>query len=298
MKRSKGDLFFYTINFSILCLWLIIVLYPLYFTIIASISEPVNVARGSLAFFPKGLNFNAYKNVFKNDIIWVGYGNTIFYTLGGTLFNILLTIPCAYGLSKKGLPGRKTLLWIFLFTNYFQGGLIPSYLVVKGLGLPNTPWVMIILGGISVYNLIVTRTYFQNSIPEELYESARIDGYSEILIFLKIALPLSAPIVAVMALFYGVAHWNSFFTALIYINNEKLYPLQLVLRNILILNQQLNLDLNTLSTEEIESLAQRAYMAETMKYSLVFIASFPVLCAYPFVQKYFVKGVMIGSVKG
>jgi len=298
MKKTKVDILFDTLNYGILCLVLLIVIYPLYFTIIASISNPMLVAKGELTLLPKGINFDAYKNVFQNTIVWIGYRNTIFYTIFGTIFNLLLTIPCAYGLSKKGLPGGKTILWIFLFTNYFYGGLIPTYLVVKGLGMFDTVWVMVILGGISVYNLIITRTYYSTSIPEELYEAARIDGYSEFTIFIKIAVPLSAPIIAVMALFYGVGHWNDFFSALIYLNKENLYPLQLVLRNILLLNQQLNIDYNTISDAELESIANRAYMAEIMKYALVFIASFPLLCAYPFIQKYFVKGVMLGSIKG
>jgi putative aldouronate transport system permease protein len=298
VKEIRDDTKFNFINYCLLGIVLFLIIYPLYYVIIVSVSEPARVARNEIVFFPKGLTLESYRNVFQSGVIWSGYRNTFFYTLCGTLFNLFLTIPCAYAFSKKALPGRKPLMFLFTFTMYFSGGLVPVYLLVKSLRLPNTPWVMIVMGGLSVYNMIVARTFFETTIPEEMYEAARIDGASEIAIFLKIALPLAAPIVAVISLYYAVGHWNGFFTALIYLTREKLYPLQLVLRNILLENQLVNIDMSLLSDDDAIALAQRAYIAETMKYALIFISSAPVLCAYPFVQKYFVKGAMIGAVKG
>jgi len=298
VKEIREDTIFNLINYTLLFAVMLIILYPLYFIIIASISGPNAVALNRIVFVPIDFTLESYNNVFKNSIIWIGYRNTILYTTFGTLFNLFLTIPCAYAFSKKDLPGRRPLLFIFTFTMYFSGGLIPTYLLVKSLRLPNTPYVMMILGGLSVYNLIITRTYFENSIPHELYEAARIDGYSEIGIFLRIALPLAGPIIAVMTLYYAVGHWNSFFSALIYLTREALYPLQLILRNILLENQLLNIDWSALSDEDAMMFAERSKMVETMKYALIFISSAPVLAAYPFVQKYFVKGAMIGAVKG
>ncbi|MCL2834204.1 MAG: carbohydrate ABC transporter permease [Treponema sp.] len=298
IKEIHEDTVFNLINYSLLILVVLVIVYPLYFIIIASISNPNSVALNQVALMPKGFTLESYSNVFQNSIIWIGYRNTILYTTFGTLFNLALTIPCAYTFSKKDLPGRRPLMFLFTFTMYFSGGLIPTYLLVKSLRLPNTPFVLILLSGLSVYNLIITRTYFENSIPGDLYEAARIDGYSEIKIFLKIALPLAGPIIAVMSLYYAVGHWNSFFNALIYLTKEALYPLQLILRNILLQNSILNIAASTLSDDEALALAQKANMVETMKYALIFISSFPVLCAYPFVQKYFIKGAMIGAVKG
>jgi putative aldouronate transport system permease protein len=299
IRDGKGDRFFDIINLALLALVFLVVAYPLYFTIVASISNPYANIQGKTLLYPVGLTLEAYKNVLENDQVWIGYRNTILYTVSGTLLNLILTIPLAYVLSKQILPLRKLLTWVFLFTMYFSGGMIPTYLIVKGLHLVNTPLVMVILGGLSVYNMILTRTYYENSIPGELYEAAYVDGASEIRTFFRIALPLSGPIVAVMVLFYAVARWNDFFNALLYVSDRRYYPLQLVLRNILILNQQMGMSsLDALSDIELELAMRRQLMAESMKYSLIFIASFPVILAYSFVQKYFVKGVMIGAVKG
>ena len=299
MKLSRGDAIFQFSNNIFMVIILVIMAYPIYFTIIASFSEPMNVAMGEVTILPKKVTLEAYQNVILERSIWTGYRNTIYYTVCGTLWNLFLTLPTAYVLSKKKLKGRLFFSWYFLFTMYFSGGLIPTYLLVRNVGLLNKPYTLIILGGISIYNMIVTRIYYQTSIPNELYEAAKVDGCSEFRQFFCIALPLSAPILAVMALFYGVGRWNDFFTALIYISSSRFYPLQLVLRNILIQNQAvLQTISSSASNEEIIDLVRRAYMAEGMKYSLIFIASAPMLIAYPFVQKYFVKGVMIGSLKG
>lgn len=283
---------------------IVIMLYPIYFTIIASLSDPYAVANGQVTFWIKDFSLDAYKNVLANNSIWKGYRNTIFYTIFGTAFNLLLTIPTAYVLSKKSLPGRSAISWYFLFTMYFGGGLIPSYLLVRNLGLLNKPYTIPILGGISIYNMIVTRIFYQSTIPDELYQAARIDGASEFCQFFKIALPLSTPIIAVMTLYYGVGRWNDYYTALIYISKSDYFPLQMVLRSILIQNQNAlntlldNASSKTIDEEYVALLTRQAHMAEAMKYSLIFIASAPMLIAYPFVQKYFVKGVMIGSLKG
>jgi len=302
IKRTKGDVIFDTLNIIFMILILFIIVYPLYFTLIASISDPTAVSLGKVIFTPVKLNWEPYASVFRNSTIWKGYRNTIFYTVAGTIWNLVLTLPTAYVMSKKYLPGRNFLSWYFLFTMYFGGGLIPSYLNVQHMHLVNKPIVLVILGGLSIYNMIVCRVYFQSSIPEDLYEAARIDGASDFLQFFRIALPLATPIIAVMALYYGVGRWNDYFTALIYISDNEWVPLQIVLRNILIQNQgaaSLQVQEGMMADEETREYMERMKnLAQGMKYAVIWIASAPLLIAYPFVQKYFVKGVMIGSLKG
>lgn len=300
LRYSWGDRIFLTIVYGTLILVSLICLYPLFFTVIASVSDAYAIYRGEVSFWPKGFTMEAYQMVLANDSIWRGYANTIFYTVTGTMLNLFLTIPAAYALSKSRVYGRNFLMTIFLITMYFSGGMIPTYIMMDKLNLINTPWVLILSGGLSVYNTIVTRTFFQNNIPETLYEAARIDGANEFRIFVQLALPLSKPILAVMTLYYAVAHWNSYFTAMIYIQDKDLYPLQMILRSILILNENaftaaLESDIDT---AVLMDLAHKSYLVTTMKYALVFIASAPMLAIYPFIQKYFVKGVMVGSVKG
>lgn len=299
IRKSHSDTLFDITNIALMVLFMIIMVYPLYFTIIASISDPYEVVKGNVYLLPKGITLEAYQNVFKESRIWMGYLNTLRYTILGTLFNLLLTIPAAYTLSKKHLIGHQTLGLYFLIPMYFSGGLVPTFLQVKSLGLMNTPITLILLGGVSMYNLIVTRVFFDTSIPNELYESARIDGANEFRTFISIALPLAKPIIAVMALYYAVAHWNSYFNALIYISKDEYQPLQIVLRNIL-LNNQMSLAIfgSDMDADAVQAAARRQYLAQGMKYALIFISSAPLIIAYPFVQKYFVKGVMIGSVKG
>lgn len=300
IRKSASDKTFDVINIVFMVLFMLVMVYPLYFIVMASLSDPYQVMNGRVYLWPAGFTLEAYQNVFKESRIWVGYENTIRYTLFGTLFNLFLTIPAAYAISKKRLLGHRLLSIYFLIPMYFSGGLIPTYIQVKALGLMNTPYTLIVLGGVSMYNMIVTRVFFQTSIPEELYESARIDGAGELRTFLSIALPLAKPILAVMALFYAVGHWNSYFNALIYISKEKYQPLQIVLRNLLLNNQLLfsAMSSDIMDADAVQAAARRQYMAQGMKYALIFISSAPLLIAYPFVQKYFVKGVMIGSVKG
>ena len=297
-KNRMGIFDFFVI--AVLVLLTFAIAYPIYYTIIASFSDHQAVATGQVNLVPVGFQLTAYQAVFENDQIWQGYLNTIIYTVGGTAFNLFLTIPAAYAMSKKQMLGHGALTWYFLITMYFSGGMIPTYLLYKDLNLINNPLIMIISGGLSIYNMIVTRTYYQNSIPDSLYEAGRIDGSSEIGIFFKIALPLSMPIIAVMCLYYAVGHWNGYFTALMYLTKTKYQPLALVLRRRLIMNETA-LDEAVgaaLDPNLIANAAARANLVVTMKYALVIIASLPMLILYPFIQKYFVKGVMIGSVKG
>lgn len=298
-KHHKASMFD-IVNIALLMLLTLICFYPLYFTVIASFSDYVPVATGKVNLWPIGFQTTAYKAMFENKEIWTGYRNTIIYTISGTMFNLILTIPTAYVMSKKEMFGHKLFTWYFLITMYFNGGMAATYLLYKDLGLINNPLVMVVTGGLSIYNMIVTRTYFSNSIPDSLYEAGRIDGSSEFGLFFRIALPLSGPILAVIGLYYAVGHWNSYWNAMMYLSNQKYYPLALVLRNILIMNQNAISEdmMAALDPQIISDLSRRAQMAVVMKYALVIISSAPMLIAYPFVQKYFVKGMMIGSVKG
>ena len=303
IRQTKADIVFDVFNTVFMVLLMFVILYPLYFTVIASFSDPYAVVNGKVVFWPVNPTLEPYENVFKEDRIWIGYRNNLINVPLGTLWNLVLTLPTAYVLSKKKLHGRGLFATYFLVPMYFGGGLIPTYMQVKSMGLINTPYTLIVLGGLSIYNMIVSRVFFQTSIPEDIYESATIDGASDFRQFFQMALPLAKPIIAVMALFYAVGRWNDYFTALIYISDNSLQPLQIILRGILLLNQTALANLNTqnLGQDDIEymlTLARQVYMAEGMKYSLIFISSAPLLIAYPFVQKYFVKGIMIGSLKG
>ena len=293
MKISKDDIIFDTINYILLSCVLIIVLYPLYFIVIASISDPTAVSNGQLKFLPIDITFEGYKRIFQDRLILSGYKNTIKYTVVGTTINIFLTMMTAYPLSRKDFSGRKALMIFLMITMYFNGGLIPTYLIVKHLGLINNWLIMVLKGAVSVYNIIIARSFLQSSIPEELYEAAVIDGCSHIKFFTRVVLPLSKAIIAVLVLFYGIVHWNEFFTALIYLRDEKLYPLQLILRSILLENQMQDAMMNN-----IDDINNQQYIADLIKYGMIIVASLPLLVLYPFLQKYFVKGVMIGSVKG
>lgn len=300
MKKKKKLQAFDICNVVFMLFVLFITIYPLYFTVIASFSDPAKVAGGEVVWRPVGFTLDSYRQVFAYKQIWRGYLNTIFYTVFGTLFNLFLTIPAAYAVSKKYLPCRNLLIGFFLLTMYFGGGMVPTYLLVKGMGLINSRMALVVVSGISIYNLVVTRTYFATSISDSIYEAARIDGAGEIRTFHSIALPLAKPIIAVMVLYYAVGHWNDYFNALLYISDNTLEPLQSVLRRVLIQNQSAldeGILQQSMSAGELLDNAKRAYAAYTMKYTIVFIASAPLLVAYPFVQKYFVKGVMIGAVK-
>ena len=300
MKKLSFDKIFNLLNYIFMIFIILIMVYPMYFTIIASISEPVDVATGKVVLLPSGITWDAYKNVFQNKEVWRGYKNTVFYTLAGTGFSLFLTIPAAYALSKKKLHGRKFLMWYFIIVMFFTGGLIPTYITLRNLDLLNKFYTLVAIFAFSEFYLIITRIFYQTTIPDEIYEAAHIDGCNDFGQFFRIALPLSPAIIAVMALFYGVAKWNDYMTALFFVSNSKYYPLQLILRTILIENQSAlaGVSVRSMKGEELLNITRRAYMAEAMKYALIFIASAPLLIAYPFVQKHFVKGMLIGSLKG
>ena len=292
-RQSRFDKGFDIVNVLLLGIVMVIVLYPLYFVVIASISNPLEVNAGRVLLFPRDITFKGYQMIFRDQDIMIGYRNTFFYTFLGTFINIILTTFAAYPLSRKDWVGRNLFMTMLMITMFFGGGLIPTYLVMNSLGMVNTIWAMIIPGAVSVYNVIVMRTFLVNSIPYELQEAATVDGASNFGLLFRIIIPLSKPILAVLVLFYGVAHWNAFFNALIYLSNKKLYPLQLVLRSILIQNQVAQ-DM----FGDADSLNDRTILAELIMYGLIIVSTLPVLILYPFMQRYFVKGVMIGAVKG
>lgn len=291
VKEAANERVFDIIIYVIATIIIVIVLYPLIFIVSASFSDPTRVLNGEVWLLPKSVTLDAYANILQNEKIWIGYRNTIFYTMVGTVINIIMTILAAYPLSRPDLPGRNAIMVFITLTMFFSGGLIPTYLLVKDLGMVDTMWALIVPGAIATYNLIVMRTYFQSSIPWELQEAAHIDGCSNWRLLFSIILPLSKPILAVMVLFYAVGHWNSFFNALIYIRNENLHPLQLVLREILLISQSASVDGSV-------GLEDKILLAESIKYAVIIVSSLPVLLMYPFVQRHFVKGVMIGSIKG
>ncbi len=273
---------------------LIACLYPLYFVFIASVSSPEMTAAGKVILFPKGLTFSAYEFILQEKDIWIGYRNTVFYTVMSVLVGTAITIPAAYALSRKDLVGHSFILKFLTFLMFFNGGLIPTYIIVSKMHLLNTAAILIILNCVTVNNIIVARTFFMSNIPDELLEAAQLDGCGNIQFFTKVVVPLSKTIIAVIVLYIAVWQWNSFFNALIYTTNRKLQPLQLVLRDILIQGQNLNIG------DEMDAAAVKYMMeiANLIKYGVIVVAIVPMLCFYPFLQKYFEKGVLIGSVKG
>lgn len=298
-SMSPGDRLFVGVNSVLLVLIFMLILYPLIFVLSASISDPDMVNAGEVILLPKGLNLNGYKKILGYDDIWLGYANTLFYTIAGTVLNLAVTIPCAYAISRKEMKGRNIVMTIIMITMYFSGGLIPIYLNFKSFNLLNTPYVLLIAGCVSAYNVIVSRTFFASSIPKELNEAAYVDGCGDWKTFIAIILPLSKPILAVMALYYGVGHWNNYFDAMVYLRDRSLYPLQMFLREILI---QSKLSMSTLaadmSPDAIKELNRQAEEANLIKYGVIIVATAPMLILYPWMQKFFEKGIMIGSVKG
>lgn len=290
---EKSDKIFDCVNFILMFIALLIVLYPLYFVIIASFSEPVMVASGKVWFFPKGVTLDGYKLLLQQSEVWLGYRNSILYATVGTFINLAVTLPAAYALSRKDFKARKICMMLFTFTMLFNGGLVPTYLVVRQLGLLNKMAVMVVIDAMTVWNLIIARSFFDN-LPGELRDAAVIDGCDNVRLFFQIVLPLSKAMIAVIALYYAVMHWNTFFSALIYLSDMKKYPLQMFLRDILIQNEQQS----TLFDGDPELANVKLRLAELVKYCIIIVGSIPVIIAYPFVQKYFVKGVMIGAVKG
>lgn len=289
-KQSTGEKIFAVFNYTIMLFLLIVTLYPCLYVVFASVSDPVKLYSGNpLMIWPRGFNLLGYEYVFDYKLLWIGYRNTIFYVTAGTALNVLLTIMAAYCLSRRNLVGQNVIIMGMVFTMYFSGGMIPTYLVVKGVHLLDSPLAMIIPGAINTTNFIISLTYFRG-MPYELEEAAKMDGATNMQVLFKVLAPLAKPVIMVMVLYYAVAHWNDYMTALLYISNQKLYSLQYVLRQILIEgtsleNQNANLD-------------ESAAISETIKYAVIVVSTIPILCVYPFIQKHFVKGVMMGAVKG
>ncbi|MEN1985939.1 carbohydrate ABC transporter permease [Paenibacillus hubeiensis] len=298
IKETRQDRIFLTLNYIFVTIAFLLVAYPLAYMISASISNPKEVASGAMWLFPKDITFEGYQRVLQDQRIWSGYANTILYTVVGTAVNLMVTIPAAYALSRKDFVGRGFFMGMFMVTMFFGGGLVPSYLLIKGLGLIDSMWALILPSAASVWNIIVTRTFFQGTIPGELQEAAQIDGCSNFKLFFSIVLPLSMPIIAVMALFYGVGHWNSYFSAMIYLNDSTKYPLQLVLRQILVLQEMSAQGSGMMDGSSASALNNKAEVAALVRYAVIIVSTLPVIIVYPFLQRYFVQGVMIGSVKG
>lgn len=289
VKEKPSEIVFSVVVMIILVLFCLVVLLPLIYVVSASFSDPYALMVGDVGLFPVNPMLSMYKRVFQNSEIWGSYLNTIIYTVVGTCISLVLTCSGAYPLSRPDMYGRGPIMMVFTFTMFFSGGMIPSYLLVQRLNMMNSIWAIVVPSAISTYNLIVMRTFYQQTIPNELVESASLDGYNDLQIFAKIVLPLSAPIIAVMALFYGVAMWNSWFSALLYLRDRAKYPLQMILREILIQNDSSMANAATTDNEMI---------GLGIRYATMVVATLPIMCLYPFLQKYFVKGVMIGAVKG
>lgn len=292
-RTSRGDRMFYLLVNIVVAILGLIVLYPLVYILSSSFSSPSAVAAGKVVLFPVDFSLRGYKAVFDYDLVYTGYRNTIFYTVVGTMINIALTMIAAYPLARRNLPGRGFFTFLFTFTMMFSGGMIPNYILMKELKIINTAWSMLLPGAVSAYNLIVTRTFIQNSIPEELLEAAQIDGCTDAQFFFRFVLPLSKAVMAVITLYYAVHHWNAYFNAFLYLNKRDLYPLQIFLREILIMNS-----VNTEMVVDTQMQEAMQGMADLLKYSLIVVSTAPILCIYPFLQRYFIKGVMIGSLKG
>jgi len=293
-KVRPSDALFNLLIYASCALIFFVIAYPVYFVVIASVSNANLVATGQVKFLPQDISFFGYNEIFKDARIWLGYKNTLIYTVLGTAVNLAFTLPAAYALSRRELRSRRIVMLVFVFTMFFNGGLIPTYLLMKQVGIINTMWVFIIPFCVNVFNLIITRSFFENSIPQELFEAASMDGCSHFKFFGKVVLPLSKVIIAVIALYYMVGHWNDFFTALIYIRSDALAPLQIVLRDILLINMVFAQ--GTGMGGNAGGYAQQ--YADAVKYAVIIVSSVPILIFYPFIQKYFEKGVMIGAIKG
>lgn len=293
IKDTRGDRVLYLIVDILLILIFLIVAYPIIYVVSCSFSSPKAVSSGQVLLWPVQPSIEGYKLVFSYKSVWTGLKNSMFYTIVGTTLNMVLTTLAAYPLSRPNYQGRKLFMAIFLFTMIFNAGMIPRYVLMSKLHLINTRWVLVLSGGISVYNMIIVRTFFRTGIPGELFEAAHLDGCSELQCFRKIALPLSKSVLSVITLYYAVAHWNAYFNAMLYVREQSLQPLQLVLRNILIASR---VDLTQITDSEL--LERASGMTDLLKYALIVLTSVPVILIYPLVQKYFEKGVMIGSVKG
>ncbi|MCU6792059.1 MULTISPECIES: carbohydrate ABC transporter permease [Paenibacillus] len=293
IRESADDRVFTIVNYIILFIFTITILYPLVYIVSASFSSSSAVVSGKVWLYPVEPTLAGYEAVFKHRLIGSSFLNSVFYTVVGTVINVFITLIAAYPLSRKDFMPRNVIMALFVFTMMFSGGLIPSYLVVKGLGMIDTRWSLIIPGALAVWNMVIARTYFQTTIPDELLEAAQMDGCSDLTFVRKIVIPVSGPIIAVIALFYAVGHWNQYFNALLYLKHQELYPIQLVLRDILVQNE---VDASMIT--DLADQAAKEGLRELLKFSLIVVSTLPVLIIYPFIQRHFVKGMMIGSLKG
>ena len=293
VRLSRQDKTYYGVVYTLVTLLTLIVLLPLINVLACSFSAPEAVASGKVLLWPVNFSVSGYERVFNTDEIWIGYANTLYYTIVGTFVNVFVTMICAYPLARRGLPYKSFFSFLFAFTMLFSGGLVPTYLLARSLHLLNTRLALIIPGAMGVYQMIVTRTFLVANIPQELLEMSQIDGCNDFRFFWSFVLPLSKAVIAVTAMQYAVGHWNSWFSAFLYLSDDKKYPLQMMLRRILVMNQ-----IKASDYVDEETLVAMEGMADLLKYSLIVVATVPILCAYPFIQKYFVKGVMIGSLKG
>lgn len=290
--ETRADRIFDIMNYVILTICFLLVAYPLYFIVIASVSDPVDVNAGKVIFYPVKVTLDGYRRILDYDSFFTGYRNTLIYTGFGTLINMLLTVPAAYALSRRDLVGRNFFMMLITFTMIFSGGLIPTFLLVRELNLVDTIWAMVLPAAVSSWNLIVARTFFQQTIPDDLLEAAQLDGATNVQFFVQIVLPLSKSIIAVLILFYAVSHWNSYQNALYYMRSADKYPLQLVLRSILFENSMNDM------VDDAANLAAQMRLGDLIKYGVIIASSLPLLILYPFLQRYFIQGVMIGAVKG
>lgn len=297
MGRTRSDVIFDGVVFVVLTLTKLVVAYPLYFVVISSFSDPIAVAAGKVTFYPIGMTMEGYSKVLKEQTVLRGFLNSLWYTVLGVGINLLVTVPTSYALSRRDFFGQKAITIYYMITMFVGGGLIPTYLVVSQTGLLDSVWALVVPGALGVYNMIVGRTFFTTNIPSELLEAARIDGCGNTRFFLYIVLPLSGAIIAILTLYYGIGHWNSYFSALMYITTRAKWPLQLELRSILLQNQW-NQTVQLMTAEQLAEKERQEALVEMMKYSLIVISTIPMMVLYPFIQKYFVKGVMIGSIKG
>ena len=293
IRLSPADKIYYGVAYTIVTLLTLLVLLPMINILACSFSAPSAVATGKVVLWPVDWSLTGYEKVFATNEIWIGYGNTLFYTVVGTLVNVAVTLMCAYPLARRDLPGKSFFSFLFAFTMLFSGGLVPSYLLARDLHLLNTRWALIIPGAMAVYQMIITRTFLVANIPQDLIEMSQIDGCGDIRFFFSFVLPLSKAVIAVVAMQYAVGHWNSWFQAFVYLTDDKKYPLQMMLRRILVMNQ-------VKATEYLddETMIAMEGIADLLKYALIVVATVPILCVYPFIQKYFVKGIRIGSLKG
>lgn len=293
IRLSPGEKLFYICAYMFVTLLALLVLYPLIYIVSASFSSASAVSTGKVILWPVNPSIEGYKRVFADSDIWRSYGNTIFYTVVGTTINVSLTLICAYPLARRDLPHKGIFTFLFSFTMMFSGGMIPSYLLMRDLGMLNTRWAVLMPGALAVYQMIVTRTFLQSTIPHEILEATQVDGCSDTRFFFQFAVPLSKAVIAVIAMQYAIVHWNDYFNAFLYLSKEELYPLQIVLRRILLMSQIAASD-----ASDPDLAAAMVGMSDLLKYALIVVATAPILCVYPFIQKYFVQGVMVGSLKG